>query len=89
MKHTRDNVLRRIIAIIAEQLGTHPELVDVEHNIVTGRGADPLDQAAIIAAIEGEFGIVAPDAELQPLQTGQQLYDYLVTWLSDRGALAS
>ncbi len=54
-------VFEKLRAILAEQFGTDEKEITLDTNLADDLGADSLDMADIIMAIEDEFEVEVPD----------------------------
>lgn len=63
--------------IVARQLDIDPDSVTVSSDFVTDLGADSLDLAAMITAIEDEFGIPVPDEDAEEFATFGDAVQYV------------
>ncbi|OPL09141.1 MAG: acyl carrier protein [delta proteobacterium ML8_F1] len=64
--------------IIAEQMGVKdPESITYETHLVDDLGADSIDAAEIIIAIEGEFDIEIPDDIAESIRKVSELMEFL------------
>ena len=68
---------KRIIEIIAEQLGMDLAEITTESTYVEDLGADSLDIVELIMAIEEEFEIEIPDEDAEKLLTVQNTIDFV------------
>lgn len=67
----------RVKQIVAEQLGAIEDDVKLESRLVEDLGADSLDEAELLMAMEDEFEIEIPDEQADKIKTVQQAIDYL------------
>lgn len=65
----QENLDQRVMSIIAEQLSVNARQVTAEKDIRTDLQADSLDQIEILMAIEAEFAIALPDADVEQVRT--------------------
>ena len=68
---------KKVIAIVAEQLGTKEEDVKNEQHFVDDLGADSLDTVELIMAFEEEFDLEIPDDSAEKITTVQSAIDYI------------
>ncbi len=68
---------KRIIEIIAEQLGMDISEVQPDSTYIEDLGADSLDIVELIMAIEEEFEIEIPDEDAEKLLTVNQTIEYV------------
>lgn len=73
-----DEVRRKVVAILVEQIGVDEEEITDDASIQDDLGADSLDAVEIAMSAEEEFGIEIPDDDIEPLSTVKQVVDYLV-----------
>ena len=71
------SIRSRIIKIIADRLNFEESEIKDEFSFVNDLGADSLDQAELIMAIEEEFDIFIPDEDAKEMQTVQDAIDYV------------
>ena len=67
----------RVKKIIAEQLGVEEEEVTLEAHFVEDLGADSLDTAELVLALEEEFEIEIPDEDAEKILTVGKALDYI------------
>ena len=67
----------KITEIIVEQLGVKAEEVTPEASFVDDLGADSLDTAELVMALEEEFGIEIPDEDAEKIQTVGDAIKYI------------
>jgi acyl carrier protein len=68
---------KRIVQIIAKQLGIEETDVNAQSSVVEDLGADSLDVVELIMAIEEEFDIEIPDTEAEKIINVQNIFDYM------------
>lgn len=71
------DIEKRIIEIIAEQLGMDIAEVSQESTYVEDLGADSLDIVELIMAIEEEFEVEISDEDAEKLLTVEQTTEYV------------
>ena len=62
-------VFEGIREILVEELTLKPELVKLESKLNDDLGADSLDRAEIMLALEGKFGVDIPEEETKEITT--------------------
>jgi acyl carrier protein len=77
------SVEKRVIEMVAEQLGMSEEEVTPEASFIDDLGADSLDLVELIMALEEEFGKDISDEAAEEIQTVQQAIDYISAHLED------
>jgi len=68
---------KKIIDVIANQLGVDVELVLPEANIVNDLGGDSLDVVELAMALEEAFDTEIPDDDAEKIRTVQDIFNYL------------
>lgn len=68
---------QRVKAIIAEQLGVEGDEVGASDSIVDDLGADSVDIAELIMAIEEEFDLEISDEDAEKILTVKDAVDYV------------
>lgn len=68
---------KKVMEIIANQLGVDREMVTPEANVVDDLGADSLDVVELVMALEEAFGIEIPDEDAEKIRTVKDILDYL------------
>jgi acyl carrier protein len=79
MTITTKTLEAQVIDVIAKKLELDPAKVVPAASFVGDLGADSLDTAELIMALEEDFKIEIPDEEAQSLQTVQNAIDYVVS----------
>ena len=68
---------KRIIQIIAKQLGIEEADINAKSSVVEDLGADSLDVVELIMALEEEFDLEIPDTEAEKIINVQNIFDYM------------
>ncbi len=68
---------KRVVEIIANQLGIEETDVTAEASVVDDLGADSLDVVELIMALEEEFELEIPDEEAEKIRNVQNILDYM------------
>ena len=68
---------KRIVQIIAKQLGIEETDVSAQASVVEDLGADSLDVVELIMALEEEFDLEIPDTETEKIVNVQSIFDYM------------
>ncbi len=71
------DILPKLSTILVELLCIDADQVTPAAHLKNDLGADPLDLADIILAIEDEFSIDIPDADAEKIKTVQDALTYL------------
>jgi acyl carrier protein len=67
------DILKEVIAIVAEILNKKVEEIKVESKLVEDLGSDELDNTEIVLALEDKFGIVISEEEQEKLVSIQDI----------------
>ena len=68
---------KRIVQIIAKQLGIEEAAINAKSSVVEDLGADSLDVVELIMALEEEFDLEIPDTEAEKIINVQNIFDYM------------
>jgi acyl carrier protein len=68
---------KRILQIIARQLGIEETEINPKSSVVEDLGADSLDVVELIMALEEEFDLEIPDTEAEKIVNVQNIFDYM------------
>ena len=68
---------KRILQIIAKQLGIEEGDINGQSSVVEDLGADSLDVVELIMALEEEFDLEIPDTEAEKIVNVQNILDYM------------
>ena len=74
-------IKKRIVEIIASQLGIEKDEVTAEASVVDDLGADSLDVVELVMALEEAFDLEIPDEEAQKIISVQNIFDYMASAL--------
>ena len=72
-----EEVFEKVKGIIVEQLGTAESAVSMEASFIDDLGADSLDIVELIMALEEEFDIEIPDADVEKVVTVGDVVEYI------------
>lgn len=67
---------KRVLYIIADQLVTDKDRVDLDSDVVNDLGADSLDCIEVVMALGEEFGMLIPEEDAKNLRTPRQVVEY-------------
>jgi acyl carrier protein len=73
----RTEMQKKVVDIIANQLGVEKEMVTPEANVVDDLGADSLDVVELVMALEEAFDLEIPDDEAEKIRTVKDILEYL------------
>ena len=68
---------KKVISIIAEQLGVEEDEIKLEASFIDDLGADSLDIVELVVALEEEYGIEIPDEDAEKIKTVQDAINYI------------
>jgi len=74
---TAVDMKKRIVEIIATQLGIDQADITPQANVVDDLGADSLDVVELIMALEEEFNLEIPDEEAEKIKNVQDIITYM------------
>ncbi len=72
-----DEIEKKVIKIISEQLGKAEAEIKLESNFIDDLEADSLDTVELVMALEEEFEIDIPDESAEQIATVQSAVDYI------------
>ena len=81
MSIDKEEMVRRITALIAENLGVKEEECRPGASFIDDLGADSLDIVELVMAIEKEFDIEIPDEDAEMISTVQDAITYIESHL--------
>jgi len=81
MSISKDEMIRRIKLLIAENLGVKDDEIRLESSFIDDLGADSLDIVELVMAIEKEFDIEIPDEDAEKISTVQDAITYIESHL--------
>ncbi|MDE0763645.1 MAG: acyl carrier protein [Porticoccaceae bacterium] len=71
------SIEKRVIKMVAEQLGVKEEDVQTTSSFVEDLGADSLDTVELIMALEEEFDAEIPDEDAEKIATVNDAISYI------------
>jgi len=80
----REELLKKIKAIIADKLSISEDQVTEEASFIEDLGADSLDTVELVMALEDEFSMDIPDEKAEKLTTVGKAMDYVLGYLSKK-----
>jgi len=76
---TRQEILKRVRMILADQLSIDEESISMSSNIIEDLNADSLDIVELVMTMETEFNLAIPDEEAERIRTVGDAVDFIVT----------
>ncbi len=70
-------VFEKIKAILAEQFDEEEDSITLDTSLADDLGADSLDLADVLMAIEDEFEVEIPDEDIENIKTVGDIVDYI------------
>lgn len=80
----REELLKKIKAIIADKLSIGEEQVTEEASFIDDLGADSLDTVELVMALEDEFDLDIPDEDAEKMTTVGKAIDYVLDSLQKK-----
>lgn len=68
---------KKVVDIIANQLGVEKEIITAEANVVDDLGADSLDVVELVMALEEAFDLEIPDEDAEKIRLVKDIFSYL------------
>ncbi len=81
---TREEIQKRVVEIVAEQLGLNNDEVKPDSDLFEDLGADSLDVVELVMGLEEEFDITVPDEETEGLLTISKIAEYIFDHQGDK-----
>lgn len=72
-------VFEKIKALLAEQFDEDEDSITTDTSLTEDLGADSLDLADVLMAIEDEFDVEIPDEDIENIKTVGDIVDYIET----------
>lgn len=70
-------VFEKIRAILAEQFDAEEDSITIDTSLTEDLGADSLDLADVLMAIEDEFEVEIPDEDIENIKTVGDIVGYI------------
>ena len=70
-------VFEKIKALLAEQFDEEEDSITIDTSLTEDLGADSLDLADVLMAIEDEFEVEIPDEDIENIKTVGDIVDYI------------
>jgi len=74
----REELLKKIKAIVADKLSISEDQVTEEASFIDDLGADSLDTVELVMALEDEFDLDIPDEDAEKMTTVGKAIDYVL-----------
>lgn len=68
---------KKVVEILANQLGVDEKKIGPNTNLATDLGADSLDLVEILMSLEDEFAVSIPDEVIPEIKTVDQLVKFI------------
>lgn len=81
-----DDVDRKVIEIIADEMNEHTESIRRESNLANDISMDSIDFIDITLTLEDEYGIVIPDEDAEKFVTVGDVADFVKRMIANRRA---
>ncbi len=75
---------KKVIKIVADQMGTEEAEITRETSFINDLNADSLDTVELVMEFEDEFDTSIPDEEAEKIQTVGAAIDYIVNILKQK-----
>ncbi len=85
MSMSVEEVTKKVIKVIADQLGKNEDEVKAEASFLNDLGADSLDIVEMVMTLEEEFNTEISDEEAEKIQTVQEAIDYIQGKMTEEG----
>lgn len=75
---------KKVIKIVAEQMGTDESEITRDTSFINDLNADSLDTVELVMEFEDEFDTSIPDEEAEKIQTVGAAIDYVINTLKQK-----
>jgi acyl carrier protein len=82
MSITKEEVYKKVKAVVVEQLGVSEDEISEEASYIEDLGADSLDTVELVMALEEEFSTEIADEEAEKLTSVGKTVDYILNNLN-------
>ncbi len=80
----REELLKKIKAIVADKLSISEDQVTEEASFIDDLGADSLDTVELVMALEDEFDLDIPDEDAEKMSTVGKAIDYVLVFIQKK-----
>jgi acyl carrier protein len=80
----REELLKKIKAIVADKLSISEDQVTEEASFIDDLGADSLDTVELVMALEDEFDLDIPDEDAEKMTTVGKALDYVLVFIQKK-----
>ena len=77
------SIEKRVVKVVADQLGVEPSEVTPEASFTDDLGADSLDTVELVMAFEEEFDVEIPDEDAEKMNIVKDAVNYLMEKVSE------
>ena len=75
---------KKVIKIVADQMGTEEAEITRETSFINDLNADSLDTVELVMEFEDEFNTSIPDEEAEKIQTVGAAIDYIINMVKQK-----
>ena len=73
----KEEIFDKLKELVVDQLGVEEDEVTMEASMQDDLGADSLDLVDLVMSVEDEFGVKVADEDLENIQTGGDIVNYI------------
>ena len=76
---SQEEVFERVSAILSEELGIDPSIIEMDSDFIEDLNADSLDIVDLVVEMEHEFDLSIPDDEAERIKSVGDAVNYIVS----------